>query len=161
MRAHSCVTALSAEIVDGTLPLKRFSPRFLCGNVLIRVPDSAGRPHGGDAAYRKRSLVSAVMLARIGPVKPFLPKCLITQAHAAAQNKPQTRSHALAQRSMRRIGGSKARVGAHRYVSAVNAEIVDGTAPEKRFSPSSLRHNVPVLMPDSAGRPHGGGAAYR
>jgi hypothetical protein len=29
-------------------------------------------------------------------------------------------------------------------VSAVSAEIVGGTLPEKRFSPRSLRRNVPV-----------------
>jgi hypothetical protein len=42
-------------------------------------------------------------------------------------------------------------------VSAVSAEIVDGTLPEKRFSARFLRHNVPVRTPDSAERPHGGG----
>jgi hypothetical protein len=35
-------------------------------------------------------------------------------------------------------------VGAHRYVSAVSAEIVGGTLPEKRFSRRFLRHSVPV-----------------
>jgi hypothetical protein len=35
-------------------------------------------------------------------------------------------------------------VGAHKYESAVSAEIVGGTLPEKRFSLRALRHNVPV-----------------
>ncbi len=38
----------------------------------------------------------------------------------------------------------RAAVGAHRYASAVSAEIVGGTLPEKRFSPRSLRRNVPI-----------------
>jgi hypothetical protein len=56
--------------------------------VLVEVPAPqrarsarASRPEdrtGGGAAYRMTSLVSAVMLARIGPVKPFLNKRLIT-----------------------------------------------------------------------------------
>ncbi len=35
-------------------------------------------------------------------------------------------------------------MGAHRYVSAVSAEIAGGTLPEKRFSTRDLRHSVPV-----------------
>ncbi len=35
---------------------------------------------GGGAAYSSTSLVSAVMLAGIGPVKPFLAKDLITHS---------------------------------------------------------------------------------
>jgi hypothetical protein len=37
-------------------------------------------------------------------------------------------------------------------VSAVSAEIVGGTLPEKRFSLMPLRHNVSVRAPDSTGR---------
>ncbi len=33
---------------------------------------------------------------------------------------------------------------AHRYVTAVSAEIAGGTLPEKRFSPRDLCHSVPV-----------------
>ncbi len=33
---------------------------------------------------------------------------------------------------------------AHRYVSALSAESVGGTLPEKRFSLRDLRHSVPV-----------------
>ena len=40
------VSAVIAEIVDGRLPEKRLPPRALCRNVLIRTPESAGRPHG-------------------------------------------------------------------------------------------------------------------
>ena len=46
-------------------------------------------------------------------------------------------------------------MGAHKFVSAVSAEIVDGTLPEKRFSPRDLRHDVLIRMPESAGRPYG------
>jgi hypothetical protein len=35
-------------------------------------------------------------------------------------------------------------VGAHMFVSAVSAEIVGGTLPEKRFSLRYLRRSVPV-----------------
>ncbi len=81
--AYMAVSALSAEIVDGTLPEKRFWRRVLRHNVPVRTRESAGRPHGGGgAAYRKTSLVSAVMLAGIGPVKPFWYKYLITHGEA-------------------------------------------------------------------------------
>ena len=48
--------------------------------------------------------MSAVMLGSIGPVKPFLDKCLSTHAHEASPNQPLTCKIALALRSMRRIG---------------------------------------------------------
>jgi hypothetical protein len=35
-------------------------------------------------------------------------------------------------------------------VSAVSAEIVDGTLPEKRFSPSHLRRSVLIRTSESA-----------
>ena len=73
------------------------------------------------------------MLARIGPVKPFLVKDLI--AHSGGM-RPRQRwtAHVLAQRRLRRIGGEPGREkGAHRRVSAVSAEIVGGTLPEKRL----------------------------
>ncbi len=35
-------------------------------------------------------------------------------------------------------------MGAHRYVSALSAEIAGGTLPEKRFSRRFLRRSVPV-----------------
>jgi hypothetical protein len=49
---------------------------------------------GGAAAYSPTSRVSAVMLARIGPVKPFLLKCLIAHSEACsdAEDEPPTRS---------------------------------------------------------------------
>jgi hypothetical protein len=84
------------------------------------------------------------MLAGIGPVKPFLPKSLT--AHSGGM-RPRRRwtAHVLALRRRRRIGGEPGRAkGAHRNVSAASAEIVGGTLPEKRFSPSSLCHSVPV-----------------
>ncbi len=104
------------------------------------------------AAYREPSLVSAVMLARIGPVKPFLDKELIAHSEAcgSAEMEPPTRS------PLRRIGGEPGRAkGTHRYVSAVSAEIVGGTLPEKRFSPRALCRSVPVRRAEAAERPHG------
>ncbi len=49
---------------------------------------------GGSAAYRVTSPVSDVMLAGIGPVKPFLLKNLIahSQACGLAKDEPPTRS---------------------------------------------------------------------
>ena len=79
------VSAVSAEIVDGTLPVKRFSPRSLRHNVPIHTLDSAETPHGSGGAHRKTSLVSAVMPARIGPVKPFLNKALPTDSEACGR----------------------------------------------------------------------------
>jgi hypothetical protein len=40
---------------------------------------------GGGEAYRTTSRVSAVMLARIGPVKPFLRKPLIAHSEACSR----------------------------------------------------------------------------
>jgi hypothetical protein len=52
---------------------------------------------------------------------------------------------ALAQQRRRRVGGEPGRAkGTHMSVSAVSAEIVGGTLPEKRLSPRSLRRSVPV-----------------
>jgi hypothetical protein len=46
---------------------------------------------------------------------------------------------------MRRVGGEPGRAkGTHMNESAVSAEIVAGTLPEKRFSRRSLRRSVPV-----------------
>jgi hypothetical protein len=49
---------------------------------------------GGGAAYSSTSLMSAEMLAGIGPVKPFLPKALI--AHSGGM-RPRRRWTAHAQ----------------------------------------------------------------
>ena len=59
--------------------------------------------------------------------------------HAAAPNEPPTSSAAtcslaLPQQGMRHIGGSPAGVGTYMSLSALNAEIVGGALPEKRFS---------------------------
>jgi hypothetical protein len=98
--AYKCVSAVSEEIVGGTLPEKRLSKRTLRHNVAVRKRDSARGPHGGDGAYRWSSLVSAVMLAGIGPVKPFLDKSLSTGAHAGRTSEADhTRREPLAQRS--------------------------------------------------------------
>jgi hypothetical protein len=94
--AYRYVSAVIAEIVDGTVPEKRLPPRTLCRNVLIRTPESAGRSHGGSGAYSLTSLVSAVMLARIGPVKLFWIKPLIT--HSEGCGRAEQSAHALVQR---------------------------------------------------------------
>ncbi len=87
------MSAVSAEIVGGALPEKRFWWRYLRRNtILILTPDSAGRLHGRGGAYSKASLVSAVMLARIGPTKPFLFKALI--AHSEACGHTELAAHA-------------------------------------------------------------------
>jgi hypothetical protein len=88
------------------------------------------------------------MLARIGPVKPFLPRYLNAHSEPCgrAEDGPPTRS-----RCARKAGAASALLGepgrakgTHRDMSAVSAEIVGGTLPEKRFSLRCLRHNVPV-----------------
>jgi hypothetical protein len=89
---------------------------------------------GGGGAHTKASLVSAAMLARIGPVKPFSSNFLIVHSEACgrAEDGPPTHRRALAQRRMRRVGGEPGRAkGAHRTVSAVSAEIAGGTLPTR------------------------------
>ncbi len=96
--AHRRVSAVSAEIVGGTLPEKRFSRRDLCRSVPVQHT-RVGREDrtGGGAAYNSTSRVSAVMLARIGPVKPFLYKDLI--AHSEACGRTGQTAHAQPLRS--------------------------------------------------------------
>ncbi len=61
------MSAVSAEIVGGTLPEKRFSWRRLRRSVPVRhARVGTGDRTGGGAAYRSTSRVSAEMLARIG-----------------------------------------------------------------------------------------------
>jgi hypothetical protein len=110
---------------------------------------------GGGAAYSATSRVSAGMLAKIGPVKPFWVKRLIAHSEACGRTEdgPPTRSLL---RRRRRISGEPGRAkGAHRYVSAVSAEIAGGTLPEKRFFPRYLCRSVPFRRAESAARPHG------
>ncbi len=107
---------------------------------------------GGGGAYRETSLVSAVTLARIGPVRPFFVSPLIAHSEACGptEDEPLTHSRKLAQRHRRRVGGEPGSAkGTHRDVSAVSAESVGGTLPVKRFSPRALRHNVPRLATTS------------
>ncbi len=63
-------------------------------------PSRQGDRTGGSGVYSATSRVSAVMLARIGPLKPLMPKDLIAHSEACgrAEDGPPTRSHALAQR---------------------------------------------------------------
>jgi hypothetical protein len=86
---------------------------------------------GRGGAYRWASLVSAVMLTGIGPVKPFLFKSLVVHNEACgrAERAAKREPRAARQVSHRRKPGQG--VGAHRYVSAVSAEIVGGTVPTR------------------------------
>jgi hypothetical protein len=71
------------------------------------------------------------MLARIGPVKPFLAKYLTAHSGGMRPHRKGT-AHALALRRRRRVGGEPGRAkGAHSDVSAVSAEIVGGTVPTR------------------------------
>ncbi len=90
---------------------------------------------GGGAAYRKASLVSAVMLARIGPVKPFLANDLIAHSERCGRNERAAHAQPLRSRSVNTSARARPREGdakgAHRCVSAVSAEIVGGTLPTR------------------------------
>ncbi len=107
LAAYRYVSAVSAEIVVGTVPEKRLSFRVLRRNVLVQTPESVGRPHGGGRAYKRASLVSAMMLAGMGPVKLLWATNLITHSEACGRiertARAQPREHA--QRSMRRTPG--------------------------------------------------------
>jgi hypothetical protein len=96
---------------------------------------SASRPGdrtGGGAAYRTTSLVSAVMLARIGPVKPLLFKDLIAHRNRGMRpNRTSGQGAAMRSRSVTISAGAPPGLGAHRYVRAVSAEIVGGTLPTR------------------------------
>jgi hypothetical protein len=88
--------------------------------------------------------VSAVTLARIGPVKPFLDKSLTAQSGGMRPNR-RHRLCSAAALAQRRVGGETGRTkGTHSSVSAISAEIAGGTLPEKRFSRRFLRRSVPV-----------------
>ncbi len=74
-----------AVLVEGPMPQRARSAR----------PSRPGDRTGGGGAYRRTSRVSAVMLAGIGPVKPFLAKYLIGKAsHAAAPKMDRQRAAA-------------------------------------------------------------------
>jgi hypothetical protein len=160
--AHRYVSALSAEIAGGTLPEKRFSQRILRRNVLIRRAESAGRPHG-----RRRGVHGGQPGERRDARRDRAGEAVLGQEPDRAQRgmRPQRRwrSHALALRRMRRIGGEPGRAkGTHMAVSAVSTEIVGGRLPEKRFSVRLLHHSVPVRTRPSRPRDRtGGGGAYR
>ena len=85
--------------------------------------------------------MSAVMLAGIGPVKPFLDKDLVKHSEACGRTEETADTQRCA-RGARHGAHRRAAVGAHMTVSAVSAEIVGGTLPQNRFSSRRLRHNV-------------------
>jgi hypothetical protein len=103
------VTAVSADIVDGALPENRFRPRYLRRHAHISQAPSRPKHPRRDNAYSSTRLVSATMLSRIGPVKLFLCKSLITHARAGDTIKAATRAaRPPAQRSVRRSGRTPA-----------------------------------------------------
>ena len=71
MSAYRSLRLVSTETVEGTLPLKRLKPRYLCHNVPSQ--DSIRSAARGQARgeYRMRSLVNAVMPAGKVPFKSF------------------------------------------------------------------------------------------
>jgi hypothetical protein len=84
------------------------------------------------------------MLTRIGPARPFLDKPLTAQSGGMRPNR-RHRLCAAAALAQRRVGGEPGRAkGTHSDVSAVSAEIVGGTLPEKRLPPRALCRKVPV-----------------
>jgi hypothetical protein len=105
--AHRYVSALSAEIVGGTLPEKRFSRRYLPQRARSARANRPGDRTGGGGVYRVASRESAVMLAGIGPVKPFLFKPLIAQKWRRAVSRP-TPAHAQLLRSRCDAGAASA-----------------------------------------------------
>ncbi len=80
------MSAVSTETADGTVPVKRLSPRSLHDNAHAgtHASPAAPAPHGDWGAHRWTSLVSAVTLARMGPVSAFLFKFLITHSADAS-----------------------------------------------------------------------------
>ncbi len=93
------MSAVSAEIFGGMLPEKRFSLRTLRRNVPVqhaRVGRETARAAGG--AHRSTSPVSAVTLARIGPLKLFFLKYLITHTEACGHTERPTHAQALRSR---------------------------------------------------------------
>jgi hypothetical protein len=159
------VSAVSAEIVDGTLPEKRLWARFL-RNIVIRMPGSAGRPHRRRAAYRSTSLVSAVRLARIGPVKPFSSKYLITHVEACgrtergpdAQPRAREARHAPHRKRARpREGDAQPRErgqrGDRRRQPAGEAVIAEGPAPQRAHPARASRPEPRMAAVGRTGRP--------
>ncbi len=75
--AYSTVRAVSKETVEGTLPLKRLDPRFLCVPQRRKIVVGAGAARRqGRWEYKFSSLVNAVMPAGKVPFKPFRPNRL-------------------------------------------------------------------------------------
>ena len=68
------MSAVSAEMADGTTPLKRFLVRALCHDAPSHSGqiESALALHGLAGTHRETSLVSAAMLAGKGPLKAFV-----------------------------------------------------------------------------------------
>jgi hypothetical protein len=128
---------------------------------------ASGQPSCGKRLHRQRDAVG-VDGSRANTDGGAYKRARMRIARSDGGNRPSSRfpssflqpnsGSTLAEESRLTINSNrgKAGSGAHKYVSAVSAEIGDGTLPEKRLSPRSLRHNVLIRTPDPAGRPHGG-----
>ena len=81
------MSALSAEMVEGTLPLKRFSFKFLRRRAIWRRQQRPWRC-ALERAYSSRKLVRAVMPDGIGPVRAFWFSTL--KSNPVEMFKPQT-----------------------------------------------------------------------
>jgi hypothetical protein len=144
-----------AVLVEGAAPQGARSAR----------PSQPGDRTGGGEAYRTTSLVSAVMLERIGPVKPFLLKYLIAHSEACgrAEDGPPTRSRCARaatqaphrRRARPREGGAQVRERGQRGHRRRHGagEAVRGEVPMPQRA-RSARASRP-------GDRTGGGAAYR
>ncbi len=125
------VSAVSAEIVDGMLSEKRFLPRFLRHNVLIRTLESAERLHG-----RRHGVQLDQPGERRDAPQDRAGEAVLSQPPDHAQrglrpNQTSRQAAATRLRSVTTSAGARPHVGAYRYVSAVSAEIVGGTVPTR------------------------------
>jgi hypothetical protein len=115
----------------------RASGQPSCGKRLHRRQDALGvagsRADTGGGAYKSSGMRIARSDGGTRPSSRFPSSAL--QRNGACPS-------LLRRSSQYPVGGPL--WGAHRYVSAVSAEIVGGTLPEKRFSKRDLCHSVPV-----------------
>jgi hypothetical protein len=103
------------------------------------------------------SLVSAVMLAGIGPVKLFLAKCLITLAHGSRGRASYARCSAMRSRSdacAASAASPAARRDAHERERGQRGDRRRHAAGEAVLSERPA-HNVLIRTRESGGRPHG------
>jgi hypothetical protein len=102
------------------------------------------------------------MLARIGPVKPFLDKTLIAHSEACgrAEDGPPTRNNVLAQRRMRRIGSSAALEGTQPRERGQRGDRRRRAAGEAVLGEVPMPQRAPSARTSLPGDRTGGGGAY-